>query len=155
MARLLIPALLLVSITACGKKDAPASAGDAVADAAPAQKADVPDDSKSQAFSERLLKLNVNEFAPSDGGGAKFLYTSLSFKADNTWHAEGYVEADDERMDCKEDGTWTMEPAETETTAVVVWVVKKTTCISRETGDQTRALLTLSTTGEIDKIAFR
>ena len=154
MVRLLIPALLL-SLAACGKKEAPASAGDAVADAAPAQQADVPDDAKSRAFSERLLKLNVKEFAPSDGGGAKFMYDSLSFKPDNTWHAEGYVEADDERMDCKEDGTWTMEPAETETTAVVVWVVKKTTCISRETGDQTRALLTLSSTGEIDKIAFR
>jgi hypothetical protein len=42
---------------------------------------------------------------------ARIVYTHLKFRDEGVWAATGYVEAQDEKMDCSETGTWTMEPA--------------------------------------------
>lgn len=112
---------------------------------------DVPDDGNSKKFASQLIETAIANFSPSDGGGATFKYSTLAFVGDNTWKADAYIEIQDERMECVESGGWTMEPAESSTVGTVTWKVESTDCPGRESGGQTRALLTLSKSG-IDAI---
>ena len=79
--------------------------------------------------------------------------TELDFDADNTWSATGYVDAGEERMECDEDGTWTMEPAESAKSATITWAIVQTDCIGRESGTETRAKITI--VGDDIDVAFR
>ena len=148
-------ALALVSPAAiAGKKKKKGSDG-AAADSAPAASAlNVPDDGNSKKFAETLLGTTITGFRPSDSGGGKFEYNTLSFAADNTWKADGYVEIMDERMECTESGTWEMEPAESAKTATVAWTVTKTDCPSRESGTSLRVVMTLGKNG-VEDLKFR
>ncbi len=125
-----------------GGDDAPASA-DTPAAAAPS----TPDDKNSQKFGAALVAVNIENWSPSDGGGAKFSYTTMSFNADNSWNANGYVEIADERMECTEAGGWTMEPADSATVATVNWTVDKTDCPGRDAGKENRAVITIGKSG--------
>ena len=107
--------------------------------AAPEVKPDVPDDRNSEAFADALVGLSIDRFSPTDSAsGAKFLYTSLNFNADNTWRAEGYVEMMDEKMECTEVGTWSMDPAESSSKAAINLTITTTDCVSRESGHVSR-----------------
>ena len=113
-------------------------------EAAPEVKPDVPDDKNSEKFAEALIGLSIDRFSPTDSAsGAKFLYTSLSFHADNSWSASGYVEMMDEKMECTEVGTWAMDPAESATTAAINLTINTTDCVSRESGHVSRYLATI------------
>lgn len=137
---------LFVLLACGGSKAPPADAGSATT-SGPATTA--PTDSTSQAFLERLLALQMTDFRPSDsGGGATFVYSSFDFQPGNTWAAQGYVEMDDERMECAESGTWTLETADSADTATVGWVLSKTNCAGREAGTATRASVTINDKGE-------
>ncbi len=105
---------------------------------------DIPGDKNSEKFAEALLALNIERFSPTDtSSGAKFLYTALSFSPDNTWQASGYVEMMDEKMECTEGGTWTMDAAESATVATMNWNIDQTDCVSREVGHTTRYRVTI------------
>jgi hypothetical protein len=126
---LLVTTLLLA---ACGaKKSEPAKAG---ADA-PAQEsiegAKFPDDATSKSFAEKLIKFEAKDFKPTDATGPKFVYKTVDFKADNTWWAMAEMSADGETIECKEQGTWEMDPAADEHTAPMTWKLDRTTCAGR------------------------
>lgn len=143
---------LLSTLFACGEKSASTSAPAAAA--APKLAMDIPDDAASRGFAETLIGGTTTNFAPTDADGAAFEYTKLQFRGDGTWHAEGYVEAMDERMECTESGTWSMNAADSKTVATVAWTVSETSCVGRENGTETRAQLTISKSG-IDSAMFR
>jgi hypothetical protein len=143
---------LVSSLFACGEKSGSTSAPAAAAAATLTM--DVPADAASRGFAETLIGGVTADFAPTDADGASFEYTKLQFRGDGSWHAEGYVEAMDERMECTESGTWTMSAADSKTVATVVWMVNDTTCVGRDQGTETRAQLTISTSG-IESAMFR
>jgi hypothetical protein len=126
------------------KKKAAQTASDSLADA------DIPGDADSKAFAKRLVASTFTNFLPTDGDGAKFVYENFGFAGDNHWSASGYVEIMDERMECAEAGTWTMEEASAGDTATVTWIVVSTDCAGREVGAETRAQLTLDKDGELE-----
>ncbi len=146
--------LALASPAAFAKK----KKGDDAAAAAPSgpdlSAMKTPDDANSKKFGEQLVTANIANFKPSDGGGAKLEYTTLSFNPDNTWTAQAYIEIQDERMDCTESGLWSMEAAESANTAMVTWSLDKTDCPGREAGGELRAVITLGK-GGIQDIKFR
>jgi len=143
---------LVSSLFACGEKSGSTAAPAAAAAAKISM--DIPDDGASRGFAETLIGGVTANFAPTDADGAAFEYTSLQFRGDGSWHAEGYVEAMDERMECTESGTWSMTAADSKTVATVAWIVNDTTCVGRDQGTETRAQLTISTRG-IESAMFR
>ena len=122
----------LVLLSACGKKDAePASSGSESTTASSG--ANVPSDKDSQDFAKTLTSTPIHNFSPADAGSVKFEYVTLTFKADNTWVAVSRMGIGDETVDCKEQGTWTMDPAERANTAAMEWKLTATTCPGRPT----------------------
>ena len=144
-------ALLLPSTALAGKNKKDKGEEEAAAEAAP--EPTTPGDAASKKFAEGLVDATIQNFNPTDAQGATFVYVTMSFLPDNTWKAKGYVEIIDERMECAESGTWTMEPAESDTVATVNWTVDKTDCGGRDAGEKTRAQVTLQN-GTID-VLFR
>lgn len=121
--------LALVAIVGCGKKNEPASGGEAAASSG--VKANVPGDANSQAFAKAILSTPVRSFRPVSAGEVEFTYVTMTFKEDNSWLALAKMGAGDETVDCKEAGTWIMEPAESATTAMMEWKVANTDCPGR------------------------
>lgn len=129
MSRFLLPFLLL-TLFACGgasKKDV----GTSPAAESVEMPKDIPQDAASQAFARKLMKNQVVNFRPTDASGASFVYKTLTFKPDNSWDAESGMEADGETIECREVGSWTMDAAEDEHTAMMTWTLGKTTCPGR------------------------
>lgn len=127
-----ITALLAVlCLVACGKKDAPASSGGENAKAASAASADVPKDQNSQDFATWLINHPVHSFKPVDNGGASFVYVTMSFRADNSWVTTARMGDGEDTIECKEEGTWTMEPAESAAVAMMTWHMTRSTCPGR------------------------
>ncbi|MDP2305068.1 MAG: hypothetical protein Q8P18_03490 [Pseudomonadota bacterium] len=127
-------ALLVTTIllAACGaKKTEPTASGSD----APAQEsiegAKFPDDASSKSFAEKLIKFDAKDFKPTDGAGPVFIYRSIDFKPNNTWLAMAEMSADGETIECKEEGTWEMDPAADEHTAAMTWTLGRTTCAGR------------------------
>ena len=147
---LALTALALLLPAAADAKKKKSDTSEASAEAAPDVTPDVPGDKNSEKFAASLVGLSIDRFSPTDSAsGAKFLYTSLNFNPDNTWEASGYVEMMDERMECTEGGTWTMDPAESATVATMTWTINQTDCVSRENGHATRYRVTIEG-GRID-----
>jgi hypothetical protein len=130
------PALLLatLSFVACAAKH-PSSAGpSAPAGGEAAESVDhakIPDDAASKAFAQRLVKFDAKDFRPTDAPGAAFVYKTLDFRGDNTWLAMAQMSADGETVDCKEEGTWEMDPAIDDHTATMEWKLTRTSCAGR------------------------
>ena len=124
--------LLSVLVLGCGNKTPATTAAPAQA----AVKPDTPGDANSEKFAMKLLAMNITNFRPMSTGSGRFIYSTLQFQGDNTWRGEGYIEIAGERMDCVESGTWSMEPAESATIAVMTWTVASTDCINQEEGDR-------------------
>ena len=154
-ARLLLVSVLFASLAISGpalakKKGKKKKVEEAVEE--PVQqgpKTKLPGDATSKSFGEKLLAAKIVDFEPPGDGGLPFIYETLVFKADNTWEAEAYLDAGDERMDCTESGTWTMDKAESDTVAPVNWVVEKTDCPAREKGKKARAQLSIQSDGDV------
>jgi hypothetical protein len=138
MRRAFLPMLALVFAFGCGDKQAPV-------EAAPAQAAgpDIPGDAASKKFADKLMGLTISNWSPDDSGDVKFEYTNMTFAPDNTWKAVAYVAIMEERVDCKEMGSWSMDPAESATTAGMTWSIDKTTCPGREAGRELRMSLSI------------
>jgi hypothetical protein len=136
----------LFALGACGPKDAPVEslAGSAPADA---RGPEVPSDAASKAFARKFLALQIKDWSPTDPGGVNFRYMSLAHKSNNTWQAEARIGSDEEEMDCRENGTWSMEPAIDEGTATVIWTLAETSCPGRETGKEMRGRMEIRSDG--------
>lgn len=144
-------ALVVAGPALAGKKKKDKGPADAAAPSASAAAVpSTPDDAASKKFGVRLMDATLRNFRPNDTGGAKFQYDSMTFAPDNTWKAAAWVEFDDEKMECVEKGTWSMEAAESDKVATVSWKVDGTDCPGRDAGAEIRALLTLSKDGAID-----
>lgn len=137
-------------LTACGEKSpsavTPAAAG------APKISMTVPDGAKP--FVAQLIETSTSNFSPTDSDGAVFEYTRLQFAGDGTWSADGYVEAMDEKMECSESGTWSVEEARSSTVATISWTLTNTSCVGRDKGSETRAEVTVGKAG-IENALFR
>jgi hypothetical protein len=150
----LIVLVALASLVACGKKDAPAaSSGDAAVSGNAAAGASIPDDANSRAFAEQLVKTAVHNFSPADNTGMAFVYVTLTFRSDNTWVALSRLGDGDESVDCKETGTWTMEPATSASSAAMEWKLTETTCPGRPKNNIMRAMVSIE--GGEYRISFR
>lgn len=152
MKRILVVASLF-ALAACGKKEEPASSGSTAAADNAAAGANVPNDANSKAFAAELIKNPVHNFAPSDNSGARFVYVTLTFAKDNTWIALSRLGEGDESVDCKEMGTWTMDPATSATSATMEWKLTETTCPGRPKNNIMRASVNME--GGDYKISFR
>jgi len=141
-------AILWMALAGCGDKEPTKTA--AAAEAKPTPVAHVPDDANSKAFAEKLASMDIQGFSPSSAAGGDIVYTHLKFRDEGVWAATGYVEAQDEKMDCSETGTWTMEPATSQSTATMTWKTSTTDCIGREPGGEQRMLVTLKDDNKID-----
>ncbi len=150
LTALLAASLVLGGSALAGKKKKKGSDAPAAATPKAAAVPTTPDDAASKKFGVKLISSSLLAFRPNDTGGATFQYDKMTFAADNTWSAAGWVEFDDEKMECTETGTWAMEPAESDKVATVSWTVASTDCAGREAGSEVRAQLTLSKDGTID-----
>lgn len=148
---MILNSLIFASLlTGCGEKTS-ASVTPAAA-AGPKISMALPDGTK--AFVSTLIGSTTSNFAPTDSDGAAFEYTSLQFRGDGTWSAEGYVEAMDEKMECTESGTWSVEDASSKTVGTIAWTVGETSCVGRDQGATTRAQVTVGSNG-IQSAMFR
>lgn len=152
LSRILVPALALLALSACGPKTS-AVAGPA-ADASGVGQARVPNDAASRSFATRLLDTPALNFRPTDGGGVQFSYDKLTFRSDNTWHADAKMMADGETIECVETGEWSMEAADDASTATMEWKLVKSTCPGRPADHVTRAKVQIADDGEY-KVVFR
>ena len=150
MRRALLSSLVLTLLVGCGDKNAPVESAAEPAASGP----EIPGDANSKKFADKLMGLTIANWAPEDSGDVKFEYTSLTFAADNTWHAAAYVAIQDERVDCKEQGTWSMDPAESPTTAGMTWSILKTNCPGREGGRDLRLQMSILNDGSF-KVKMR
>ena len=141
--------LCALLLAGCGEKTPAATAAIATG---PTLTMAVPDGAKP--FATALVGNVTQNFTPTDSDGAVFEYTTLRFRGDGTWRAEGYVEAMDERMECVESGTWTIDDASSATVATIAWTVGETSCVGRESGTETRAQVTVGGSG-IQSALFR
>ena len=129
---LMFPILALLLATGCGSKDGETTTAPAQA----AVKPTTPGDANSDRFAMDLVGLSLSNIRPMSAGSARFVYDTLDFQPDNTWQGVGYIEIAGERMDCTESGTWSMEPAESSSVAVMIWTVQSTDCINQTEGDR-------------------
>lgn len=113
----------------------------------------VPGDKASQEFGKRLFKADLANFRAVEGDDVKLTYTSFTFDPDGSWQARGAVEIADEKMECQEAGSWTMDAADDDSTASMTWNRVKTNCAGREAGEQ-RVKLTLKKDGSYN-VDFR
>lgn len=130
----------LVFLVACGGKEAPVAAPVAAAASAPAM-GDFPSDAATRGFVQKLTSIDIQNITANDAGGAKVVLSTLRFSPDNSWKANGYVDAGEERMECTESGTWTSDPATSPAEANITVVIGATDCVGREKGFSTRALV--------------
>ena len=144
--------LLFALTLACGEKEETSTA--AVEEAATPSSSVVPDDKNSQAFAKKLYDLDIKRFRPVEGDGIKLEYDSFVFKPDGSWVATGAVSVADESMECKEVGSWTMDPAETKDTATMTWTMDNTNCAGRSVPHEQRVEVTILDTGQF-KVKFR
>lgn len=131
MFRTVILLSALLPLLACGDKKAPASSGSSAPAAESVDGAKIPADANSKAFAAKLIRVDAKDFEPSDASGAKFVYKTVDFRNDNTWWAEAQMTADGESFDCKEQGTWEMDPAMDDHTAEMTWKLARSTCAGR------------------------
>lgn len=126
------PILTFLLAMGCGNKDGETTAAPVQA----AVKPTTPGDANSDRFAMDLVGLTITNIRPMSAGSARFVYETLDFQPDNTWRGEGYIEIAGERMDCVESGSWSMEPAESNSVAVMIWNVGSTDCINQTEGDR-------------------
>ena len=81
-------------------------------------------------------------------------YETMGFRPDGSWSASGAVSIMEDKMECVESGSWTMDPATSEQDGVVTWTVDQTDCASRHTETSTRARILLQDGGQY-KFQFR
>jgi hypothetical protein len=142
--------LLMLSNAIAKKGGDVATESSATTAAATTVEANVPSDNNSKKFAKALVGLNITKFRPISDG---LVYDTLKFSPDNTWQAEAAIEIMDEKMECVEKGTWTMDPAESSNVASMTWKIESTDCPARTAPEQIRLKVTIQGSGI--QVAFR
>ena len=127
---------------ACGPKSGGAVEA-AGSKRAPALGDQVPDESNSQAFAQRLIAEGLSDLEVSDSGAA-LIYQAQSFSGDGTWKTTAEVDFGEESMPCTESGTWSLEPATSPTEATLAWEVAETNCVGLQAGRSFRIALSFT-----------
>jgi hypothetical protein len=151
--RVALAIVLLALLPACGHKKAPHAGAGSSKSTTASTAIEIPDDAKSKAFAARLVGLEMKDWSPSDAGVIQLRYVRMSHKADNTWNADAHVSDGDEEVSCQESGTWTMDAAESESTAEVTWFLHKTNCPGRNVQTKSRGQVTITQEGKF-KVAM-
>lgn len=141
MSRLLL-ALTLLPLVACGPKKAPEPAAKHD-DGGITSDTKLPDDADTRAFADHLIRHPIKNLKPSDGGGAEIMWTNVHFGPKNHFQATSTLAADNEVIDCEEDGDWEMnDKADSREKGIVEVTVTKSTCPGRPGNNKLRLLLT-------------
>ncbi len=145
----------LLVLIGCAKEKPPVKSGGGVLaqDGGITTETELPDDKDSRKFADHLVRNPMNEFSPSDGGGASIRWKSVSFGAKNRWTAEAVLTAAGETIECEEGGRWTMDKAESSEKATVNLETKRTTCPGRSDSVSYRLVMSRSDNGW--QIVFR
>ena len=85
---------------------------------------------QEQGIVKALLKTGLSGFTPDAEG---LTYKTMTFKADNTFQVDAALTAMDEEIECTESGKWTMDAAESKTTASMNWSITSSDCPTRST----------------------
>lgn len=149
----IVALIAVLSIVGCGKKSEPASSGSAASAGSAAAATNAPKDDASQAFVKSLLGTTVHNFSPINNGDMKFEYVTLTFGADNSFMAISRMGEGDDTVDCKEFGTWSMDAADSASTAAMEWKITGTTCPGRPKDNIMRVKMTIE--GKEYTIKFR
>jgi len=148
---LLMIVVSLIAVAGCKKEESSTAAVKPVEDRVKWGD-QVPDTEASKVFAEKLVMAEIKNLRVTDDG-AVLTYRNMKFDANGSWLANGDVKIDDEKMECTESGTWTMEEAESPTTSRLDYTIDKTNCAGRTAGDTQRASMDLG--GAEPDIRFR
>jgi hypothetical protein len=145
-------ALIILLLTSCAK------GGESTSSGQPSQAsrqigANLPSDSTSIDFIDSFVSLDIQDFRPGSSSGAILTYANLTFRPDESWHADGAIRIGEDQMECSESGHWSMQPADSSTQATVTWTIDAGSC-SRSVGIEIRAQVSLLDDGEY-RIQFR
>jgi hypothetical protein len=145
-------ALIILLLTSCAKGGETTSSGQ---ETQPSRQigANLPSDSNSLDFIDGFVSLDIQDFRPGSSSGAILTYANLTFRPDESWHANGSIRIGEDQMECSESGSWSMTPAESSTVATVTWTVDTGSC-SRSAGVEVRAQISLLDDGEY-RVQFR
>ncbi len=145
----------LLVLIGCAKEGPPVKSGGGVVaqDGGITPETELPADKDSRKFADYLVRNPMNEFSPSDGGGATIRWKSVSFGPKNHWEAQATLTAAGESVDCVEQGRWTMDKAESTEKATVNLETKKSDCPGRS--DSVSYRLVMSRSGNGWQIVFR
>ena len=145
-------ALIILLLTSCAKGGESTSSGEA---SQPSRQigANLPADSNSRDFIDAFMSLEIQDFRPGSSSGAILTYDNLTFRPDESWHADGSIRIGEDQMECSESGHWSMQPATSPTVATVTWTVDTGSC-SRSAGIEIRAQVSILEEGEY-RIQFR
>jgi hypothetical protein len=143
-------AILMLALTGCPKTE---EAAVAPASRSPQIGANLPQDATSKGYIGNLVDTPFRNYRPVEGA-VTLNYESFRFRPDGSWSASGAISILEDKMECEESGSWTMDPATSETDGVVSWTVNDTDCASRKTQVTTRARIQLLDGGQY-KFHFR
>ena len=113
---------------------------------------DIPNDANSKKFAKQLTSTSISNFSPDAEG---LTYKTMTFNGDNTWKADAVVSVMDEEMECEESGTWTMDPASSNTVSNMNWTIDATDCPTRQAPMNLRVEVTLVKTAAGINVNFR
>jgi len=147
-----MPRLFLIPLLlgACAKK--PIEPATPSAEAKPEVTAEIPDSKEARKFANRLIGYTLTEWSPINN--KSFMWDNVSFSPDGTFRAAAAIVASGERMSCDEIGTWRVDKAVSNTSAIMDWDVTKTDCASREKPPALRVSFSFAEDGTV-KIAHR
>jgi hypothetical protein len=145
-------ALIILLLTSCAKGGETTSSGES---SQPSRQigANLPSDSNSIDFIDAFVSLDIQDFRPGSSSGAILTYDNLTFRPDESWHADGSIRIGEDQMECSESGHWSMQPATSPTVATVTWTVDAGSC-SRSAGIELRAQVSILEDGEY-RVQFR
>jgi hypothetical protein len=144
------PLAVLIAIVACGPKAATPEATAAPAEPeAPSVTARMPDTEAARAYAQRLLKTRIEGFEPTGDEGLTFVWDTWTFAPDGTFNAAAHLASEEEKIPCKESGTWAIDTMPSADAADIDLVVTDTSCPARDAGTKKRVQISLLPGGDV------
>ena len=109
----------------------------------------VPDTENAKGFARNMVTHDAAWIRPTDGAGASFQYKSIKFTPENNgWSAEAVMGDGAESVACTEIGSWEIQEADSENSAIVALKMNKTTCAGRPETSTMRMKINIDATGK-------